>query len=76
MKHVAVYRVDSVKNTKERIGTVIERRKRDRGNNRNGLLRLARKLFAASPEDALLIALDLPEIHVTAGAEGLGLPLP
>ena len=58
MKPVSVYRVDYVRKTKVRIGTVVERRRKERGDNLIGLLRLARKMFAASPQEAFLIALD------------------
>ena len=62
MKPVSVYRVDYVRKTKVRIGTVVERRKRERGDNLAGLLRLARKMFAASPQEAFLTALDVWEL--------------
>jgi hypothetical protein len=52
MKSVSVYRVDYVRQSKVRVGTVIERRSRERGDNRTGLLHLARKLFAATPQEA------------------------
>lgn len=58
MRPVSVYRVDYVRKTRVRIGTVMERRTRERGDNLSGLLFLARKMFSASPEDAILIALD------------------
>jgi hypothetical protein len=61
MKPVSVYRVDYVRKTKVRIGTVMERRQKDRGDNIAGLLHLARKHFAASPEEAFLTALDWEE---------------
>ena len=58
MKSVSVYRVDYVRQSKVRVGTVIERRIRERGDNRTGLLHLARKLFAATPQEAFLTTLD------------------
>ncbi len=61
MRPVSVYRVDYVRKTKVRIGTVVERRTKERGDNLSGLLCLARKMFAASPEEAFLIALDRQE---------------
>jgi hypothetical protein len=64
MKPVSVYRVDYVRKTKVRIGTVMERRKRERGDNLTGLLFLARKMFAASPQEAFLIALDGQEARL------------
>ncbi len=58
MRTITVYRVDYVKKSKVPIGWVKERRKKDRGDNLVGLLRLARKTFAVSLEDALHIAVD------------------
>lgn len=46
--------------TKIPIGRVVERRERERGNNLIGLLRLARKEYASSPEEALRIAVERP----------------
>jgi hypothetical protein len=64
MKPVSVYRVDYVRKTKVRIGTVVERRRKERGDNLIGLLRLARKMFAASPQEAFLTALDGQEARI------------
>ncbi len=61
MKQVTVYRVDYVKKTRVPIGYVIERRARERGDNLVGLLRLARKTYCRSPQDALHIAVDRAE---------------
>ncbi|MHB1012298.1 MAG: hypothetical protein ACYC37_05260 [Desulfobacteria bacterium] len=58
MKTVTVYRVDYVKKTKVPIGRVSERRRKDRGGNLLGLLRLARKIYGKGPEDAIHIAVD------------------
>jgi hypothetical protein len=58
VKNVTVYQVDYVRKTKVPIGVVIERRTKERGDNILGLLRLARKAFASSPEEALKIAID------------------
>ena len=60
MENVTVYRVDYVKKTKVPIGWVVERRGKERGNNLIGLLRLARRLFAAGPQEALQIAVERP----------------
>jgi hypothetical protein len=64
MRPVSVYRVDYVRKTKVRIGTVVERRSKERGDNLSGLLFLARKMFAASPQEAILIALDGQEARM------------
>ncbi len=58
MKNITVYHVDYVRKTKVPIGTVIERRTRERGDNILGLLRLARKAYSSSPQEALNIAID------------------
>ena len=67
MKPVSVYRVDYVRKTKVWIGTVVERRGKDRGDNLAGLLHLARKIFAATPEEAFLTALDWEEARQAQG---------
>lgn len=58
MKTVTVYRVDYLRKTRVPIGAVLERRRKERGDNLIGLLRVARKTFASSPEEALYIAVD------------------
>jgi hypothetical protein len=58
MKNVTVYRVDYVRKSKVPIGMVVERREEERGDNIIGLLRMARKAFSNSPEEALHIAID------------------
>ncbi len=58
MRTVTVYRVDYVKKTRVPIGEVQERRKKDRGRNLIGLLRLARKTYGTDPDDAIHIAVD------------------
>lgn len=60
MNNVTVYRVDYVKRTKVPIGWVVERRGKERGNNLIGLLRMARKAFAAGPQASLQIAVERP----------------
>jgi len=57
MENVTVYRVDYVRKSKVPIGQVVERRAKERGGNFFGLLRMARKTFASSPEEAFHIAL-------------------
>lgn len=58
MKGLTVYRVDRETRTKVPIGTVVERRKEERGRNLIGLLQLARKDFVAARDDALQIQAD------------------
>ncbi|HEX8042394.1 hypothetical protein [Candidatus Deferrimicrobium sp.] len=59
MKTVTVYRVDYAKKTRIPIGVVQERRRKDRGGNLLGLLRLAPKTYGTDPEDAIHIAVDI-----------------
>jgi len=58
MRLVTVYRVDYVRKTRVPIGGVEERRRRKRGNNLFGLIRLARSLYGTGDEDSLYIAVD------------------
>jgi hypothetical protein len=58
-----VYRVDYITKMKIPIGTVTERRNRPRGTASHlGLMRLARKLYAQSPED---------QMRITVGEEAI-----
>ncbi|HEY7528285.1 MAG TPA: hypothetical protein VH660_03975 [Candidatus Deferrimicrobiaceae bacterium] len=57
MKSAMVYRVDGKTLGKEPIGIVLERRKAERENNAVGLLRLARKEFAETEEEAKRIVI-------------------
>ncbi len=55
-KAYKVYRVDYLTKMKIPIGTVTERRSKPRGpQNHLGLMKLARKLYAQSPEDQVRI---------------------
>jgi hypothetical protein len=74
MKPVSVYRVDYVKRTRVRVGTVVERRSRDRGDNLKGLLHLAKLRFSSTPQEAFLTALDWQEARLATGMRGLTLP--
>jgi hypothetical protein len=58
MKTVKVYQVDYVRKTKKPIGVVEERRGSDRPGNESGLLRLARRKFAASADEAFRIIVN------------------
>ncbi|MCR4310708.1 MAG: hypothetical protein NUW14_11955 [Deltaproteobacteria bacterium] len=59
MRAVTVYRVDSGRKTKDPIGVVLEKRKTERANNHNDLLRMARRLFASDTADAVHIIIDV-----------------
>ncbi len=74
MTPITVYRVDYVNKTKVRIGTIFERRRRDRGDNLRGLLFLARRSFASSPQEAFLTTLDLQEARTAQKTGGQAPP--
>lgn len=67
MQAFTVYLIDYVKQEKTPIGLVVERRKKNRPDNLLGLLKMARKSFAVSPQEAFQIVL---ERNVLRGAEG------
>jgi hypothetical protein len=58
MKGLTVYRVDRETRKKVPVGTVVERRKEERGRNLIGLLQVARQDFILSRSDALQIQAD------------------
>jgi len=55
MKSVIVYRVNPALKTKIPIGSLIERRQKERGKNFVGLLSLARKTFLRGPQETFQI---------------------
>jgi hypothetical protein len=57
-KTVTVFHVDYVKQKKIPIGTVVERRKKDRPDNMAGLLRMAREKYSSTPQEAFQTAVD------------------
>jgi len=64
MKTYTVYRVDYLTNTTEPIGTIVDRRKKDRKNNTADMLRLAQKLFATSSIDSHIYISPFNAIHL------------
>jgi hypothetical protein len=48
VKNYAVYRIEFLNKKMVRIGTLSERREKERDNNEAGILRLAQKLYAES----------------------------
>jgi hypothetical protein len=66
MKTYTVYRVYYLTNKTEPIGTVVDRRKRERNNNAAGTLRLAQKLFAKSSIDSHIYIVPSDAIHLGA----------
>ena len=69
MRAVTVYRLDDSSNfsyhTRHPIGSVLELRIYERGNNYKDLLRLARRLFALDTADALHIVIDVRHARET-----------
>ena len=58
MKNVTVCVVDYVHKMKTPIGSMMERREADRGDNLMGLLKRASKLYASTPDTAFQICLE------------------
>jgi len=53
-KVYTVFQTDSITRVREPVGFVLERRKLDRGNNFEGLMKVAQKLYPApSPETVI-----------------------
>jgi hypothetical protein len=65
MRAVTVYRLDYGSNTRYHtrhpIGSVLEQRIYERGNNHKDLLRLARRLFALDTTDAVHIVIEVSQ---------------
>lgn len=55
MKTYTVYRIDFLNDRKIPIGTLVERREKERNGNESGILRLAQKLYAESSIEKLHI---------------------
>jgi hypothetical protein len=55
MTNFAVYRIDKVLGRRVQVGTVVERRKTERGKNISGLLKLAASRFKESPGQTIQI---------------------
>ena len=55
MKAYTVYRFDYIRQEREVVGKLQERRSKDRGNNTEALLRLARKLYSTSSLDSHIV---------------------
>jgi hypothetical protein len=54
VKTYTVYRFDYTRQVREPVGELVERRSKDRGNNTEALLRLARRLYSTSSLDSHL----------------------
>jgi hypothetical protein len=55
MTTFTVYRFDQIRERKVQVGTLVERRKTDRGNNIAGLLKLAANRFKLSPDQKIQV---------------------
>ena len=55
MKVYTVYRYDYNREVRESVGTLIDRRSKERGNNPEALLKLAQRLYYTSSLDSHLI---------------------
>ena len=55
MKAYTVYRYDYNRQVREPVGMVLERRRLDRGNDIEGLLKLAQKLYSTSSLDSHIV---------------------
>jgi hypothetical protein len=58
IKAYTVFRIDLIRQVREPVGMVLERRKRDRGNNFEGLLKLAKKIYPVPPDSHIVISLE------------------
>jgi hypothetical protein len=58
VKTITVYHIDYVKQKKIPIGTVMERREKNRPGNLAGLLRIAREKYSSTPQEAFQTAVD------------------
>jgi len=55
MTTLTVFSVDKVRERRVQVGTLVERRRKDRGNNIAGLLKLAANRFKLSPGQKIQI---------------------
>ena len=62
MKSYTVHRFDYIRQEREAVGKLLERRSRDRGNNIEALLRLARKLYSTSSLDSHIVITPDPSV--------------
>jgi len=58
MKNITVYLVNYAHKEKTPIGSMVERREADRGDNLMGLLKRARKQYASTPDTAFQTCLE------------------
>jgi len=56
VKTYIVYRIDYLRQVREPIGKLVERREKDRGNNTEALLKLAQRIYTTPVGSHLVIA--------------------
>lgn len=64
MKTYTVYRFDYIRQERDVVGKLLERRRKDRGDNAEALLRLARKLYSTSSLDSHIVITPDPVISM------------
>ena len=75
MKTYTVYRFDYIRQEREPVGKLLERRSKDRGNNAEALLRLARKLYSTSSLDSHIVIIPdsvLSTVFPSSSPRGTG----
>lgn len=55
VKNYTVYRFNYIRQMREPVGKLMERRSEERGNNIEGLLKLAQKIYSTSSLDSHLV---------------------
>ena len=55
MKNYTVYRFDYIRQVREPVGKLVERRSKDRGGNIEALLRLAQRIYSTSSLDSHIV---------------------
>jgi len=66
MNTFTVYRFDYIRQEREPVGKLLERRSKDRGHNTEALLRLARELYSTSSLDSHIVI--APDLAISADA--------
>lgn len=57
MKVYTVYQIDHIRRAREPVGVVLERRKLNRGNNFEDLVKLAKILYPPTPDSHIVLLL-------------------
>ena len=56
MKNYTVYRFNYIRQMREPVGKLMERRSEERGNNIEGLLKLAQRIYSTSSLDSHIVS--------------------